>query len=296
MARLLQEALGIAWCTDHELVTAVRRGDDGAFEELFSRYRSRIGGYVKKILGDSDLAQDVAQEVFISALRRLRDTERPIAFKPWVYQIAKNACIDELRRTRRSQEVPLEQDREFDDGVRGLISRDATPEVAAESKQQLEDLRAAFRGLSELHRRILVLRELEGLSYGEIGAQLGMTRPIVESTLFRARRRLTEEYEELASGRRCEHTRALVDAWEGRTLRRLGVREHRLLVRHLGLCRPCRRYALVARTGGALPQPLTAAARLPAPLPISSLADRRRPPAEGDPLATPGSNSLAVAS
>lgn len=309
MARLLQEALPISWRTDHELVTAVRRGDDAAFEELFSRYQSRISSYVKKIVGDADLAQDITQEVFISALGRLRDTERPIAFKPWVYQIAKNACIDELRRTRRSHEIPLEHDREADDGGRDLVSREATPDVAIESKQQFEDLRGALRGISELHRQILVLRELEGLSYVEIGERLAMSRPIVESTLFRARRRLTEEYEELTSGRRCEHTRALVDAWEGRTLRRLGIREHRQLVRHLGHCQPCRRYARVARAGGetpklvrgkplaskpVTPKPVTGAGRIPAPLPIP-LAGWRRPSAEDDALARPGSDSLAVA-
>ena len=59
------------------------------------------------MLADFDRAEDITQEVFISALRRLRDTERPIAFKPWIYQIAKNACIDELRRAKRALEVPL---------------------------------------------------------------------------------------------------------------------------------------------------------------------------------------------
>ncbi|MBV9416700.1 MAG: sigma-70 family RNA polymerase sigma factor, partial [Solirubrobacterales bacterium] len=98
--------------TDHELVTAVRRGDETAFEALFSRYRGRIHAYVSGILSDPDHAEDVTQEAFISALRRLRDTERPIAFKPWIYQIAKNACIDELRRPRRSLEVPLGQARD----------------------------------------------------------------------------------------------------------------------------------------------------------------------------------------
>ena len=90
------------------------------------------------------------------------------------------------------------------------------PDARRESKQQLDDLRGAFGGVSELHHRILVLREFEGLSYGEIGARLGMSRPVVESTLFRARRRLAEEYEELISGRRCERTRGLIDALENR--------------------------------------------------------------------------------
>ncbi len=242
---------------DHDLVSAVRRGEDCAFEKLFSRYRGPIRAYVSRILADADLAEDVTQEVFISALRRLPDTERPIAFKPWIYQIARNACIDELRRARRNLEVPLEHQREWPDREPELVSRDPGPELAIESKQQLEDLRGAFRGVSDLHNRILVLRELEGLSYRELGARLGMSRPVVESTLFRARRRLAEEYAELISGRRCEQTRALIDAWEGRTLRRLGVRDRRQLARHLAHCQPCRRHALAGHGTAELVAPGT---------------------------------------
>ena len=263
MARLLARTIDGAWEGDHELVSAVRRGEDNAFEELFSRYRGPIRAYVSGLLADYDRAEDITQEVFISALRRLRDTERPIAFKPWIYQIAKNACIDELRRTRRNREVSFERDSGTVDEFVELLSRDPGPELAAESKQQLEDLRGAFRGVSELHHRILVLRELEGLSYDQIGERLGMSRPIVESTLFRARRRLAEEYEELISGRRCERTRALIDAREGRPLRRLGVRERRALMRHLAHCQTCRRHALTARAAApALPK--TAAGSLAA--------------------------------
>ena len=254
MARLLPNALRGSVPRDHDLVTAVRRGDEGAFEQLFSRYRGRIRGYASGILNDSDRAEDITQEVFISALRRLRDTERPIAFKPWVYQIAKNACIDDLRRTRRNLEVPLPEQREWPEGDDDLPTLDPGPELAIESKQQLEDLRSAFLGVSDLHHRILVLRELEGLSYREIGERLGMSRPVVESTLFRARRRLAEEYEDLISGRRCEHTRALIDGWQGRAIRRLGVRERRQLARHLAHCQPCRRHAILARSAGAVAQ------------------------------------------
>ena len=253
MARLLSRALPGPLPTDHELVTAVRRGEESAFEELFSRYRGRIRSYVSGILADPDRAEDITQEVFISALRRLRDTERPIAFKPWIYQIAKNACIDELRRTRRSLEVPLEQERDTAEGQIGLLSRDPGPELAIETKQQLEDLQGALQGVSELHHQILVLRELEGLSYSEIGSRLEMSRPIVESTLFRARRRLAEEYEELNSGRRCERTRALIDDRDGQTLLRIGVRERRRLERHLAHCQACRRHAMLAQSAGTLP-------------------------------------------
>src|SRR5256884_5708454 len=87
-------------CTEHELVAAVRRADDRAFELLFSRYERRIVAYVAGMVGDHARAEDIAQDVFISALRRIRQTSRPIAFKPWIYEIAKNECIDEFRRTR----------------------------------------------------------------------------------------------------------------------------------------------------------------------------------------------------
>jgi RNA polymerase sigma factor (sigma-70 family) len=294
MARLLGELLHIPWRTDQELVRAVRGGDDRAFEALFTRYQGRIGAYVTGILGDSHRAEDVTQEVFISALRRLRDTECPIAFKPWAYQIARNASIDELRRERRTRKVPLDQEREYRDDNVDLFSSDPSPQSAVESKQQLDDLRAAFGGLSELHHRILVLRELEGLSYSEIGEQLGLSRPVVESTLFRARRRLVEEYEALISGERCDSTRAAIDAWEDRTLRRMGIRQRRRLVRHLAHCQVCRRHAFLARAGEVKPRPASAGADASAPRPIP-LAGWRRNTADPGVVATPRSDSRAVA-
>ena len=109
MARLLPDVLQGRLPRDHDLVNAVRRGDDCAFEELFSRYRGPIRSYASGILSDRDRAENVTQEVFISALRRLRNTERPIAFRPWIYQIARNACIDELRRNRHNLETPIDE-------------------------------------------------------------------------------------------------------------------------------------------------------------------------------------------
>src|SRR3712207_835685 len=76
--------------SDHTLVAQVRRGDDRAFEVLYERYCRRIHCYVQGMVKDHQRAEDVTQEVFVSALRRMRATERPIAFKPWIYEIAKN--------------------------------------------------------------------------------------------------------------------------------------------------------------------------------------------------------------
>jgi RNA polymerase sigma factor (sigma-70 family) len=262
-------------CSEHELVAAVRRGDDRAFEALYSRYRGRIGSYVLGMVGDHGRAEDIAQDVFISALRRLRNTERPIAFKPWIYEIAKNACIDEFRRTRRAQEVSLDGGGDLASNGGDLMSTAPTPDAAVESKQCLDDLCGAFGGLSESHHEIIVLRELEGLSYTQIGERMGMTRPVVESTLFRARRRLSEEYEELVSGRRCEQVMAVTSAAGSQAPRSIGVRQRRQLSRHLAHCQPCRRHAHMVGFDDSLLKTPRLPAKIGALLPIPWLRWRR---------------------
>ena len=285
-------------CSEQELVAAVRRGDDGAFEVLFSRYKRRIIAYVAGMVGDHARAEDITQEVFMSALRRMRATGREIAFKPWIYEIAKNACIDEFRRNRRSPEVSFEEDGAASNvAARHVLVHAPAPHAAIESKQQLDDLCGAFGGLAESHHRVLVLRELEGLSYAEIGERLGMTRAMVESTLFRARRRLSEEYEELASGRRCARVQSLIDS-EQRPLTSLGVRDRRQLSRHIARCEPCRRRA---RIGGLDLEddphgPRGRVARIAALLPPTLTLLRWRRGASGDEAAVrSGSHSIALA-
>lgn len=280
--------------SDEALVAEVRRGDDRAFEELYSRYGARIVSYVLGMVGDHGRAEDIAQEVFISALRRMRATERPIAFKPWVFEIAKNACIDEFRRTKRAKEVPLEAD--DDDGerqTRVFVSGGPTPDTALERRQQLDDLRGAFRGLSDNHHKILVLRELEGLSYTEIGRRMGMTPPVVESTLFRARKRLGQEYEEIASGQRCEHIHAVIDAGGPDAVRALGIREHRRLARHVAHCQPCRRYAWSAGVDESILKRPSIAEKVAALLPIPAFLRWRRRGRNSDAATGSGSHSFA---
>jgi RNA polymerase sigma factor (sigma-70 family) len=235
---------------DHRLVAAVRRGDDRAFEALYSRYHRRIHAYVMGMVKDHQRAEDVTQEVFMSALRRMRETERPIAFKPWVYEIAKNACIDQFRRSKRAEEISLQADDGLAPSDYGrLVGGDPAPHDAVAAKQELNDLCGAFGGLSDTHHEILVMRELEGLSYREIGERMGMSRPAVESTLFRARRRLTEEYDDLVSGARCMRIQSLIASAVDT---RLGTRESRRLARHVSHCQPCRREAMAAGLDAAI--------------------------------------------
>src|SRR4051794_17725 len=227
---------------DTDLVAAVRDGDDRAFEELFRRYHQRVTGYVARMVGCREHAEEITQEAFISALRRLRETNQSIAFKAWIYGIARNGAIDHLRaRSRRGTEVGF-------DHIEGIAEplhlSTPAPDAAMESKQALSDLQGAFGGLSEAHHQILIMRELEGLSYDQIGTRLEMSRSQVESTLFRARRRLEEEYEELVTGQRCQRVQAIIARRDSSPV---GVRDERRVQRHLSHCSSCRKDARRAR-------------------------------------------------
>jgi len=293
---------------DNQLVESVRAGDERAFELLYDRYQRRIGAFVLGRVGDHGRAEDITQDVFISALRRIRATPPGVAihFKPWIYEIAKNACIDQFRRSQRSEEVSYDADRGLGAGDHArLVSVAPAPDVQVDAKQRFEDLRRAFGGLSAVHHQVLVLRELEGLSYREIGERLGMSRAAVESTLFRARRHLSHEFDELSTGRRCQRIQGTLSAAVGRPL---ASRDQRRVARHLSHCSGCRRHAVAC---GARPLLAPSARRLAAwtPWPLLALGRRLLPshrdsaPARGASLSTlaqltgsvsPGADSLGL--
>ena len=182
--------------SDRQLIAAVRRGSDAAFEQLYRRYSVGVGRFVAGRVRDNGRAEDLVQEIFLSALRRIRATDGAIAFRPWIFEIAKNAAIDHYRRTSRTEEVSIHADDVLRpaDQLRLVGASHARPENAVLHKERFDQLRGAFAELSHNHHRVLVLRELEGRSYREIAKEMDMTRPAVESALFRARRRLQQEY------------------------------------------------------------------------------------------------------
>ena len=251
--------------SDAELVAGVRAGDDGAFEELYRRYQRRIASYVRRFVRDEARAEDVTQEAFVSALRRMRATDSEIAFKPWIYEIARNAAIDQWRRASRAEEVSISEDELLRPGDRSRLVGGGAPEAALFDKERIDHLRWAMDELSQTHHRIIVMRELEGLSYREIGERLALSRPAVESTLFRARRRLEYEYEEIEAGRRCQAIeQAIARISEGvqapTDLRRVsrharGCYACRHRARQMGV-EPVRRRRFAARAAAVLPLPV----------------------------------------
>ena len=264
-------AVNTTVAADADLVAALRVGDDLAFEELYRRYYPRIAAFVRGYVRDSGRSEDVTQEAFMSALRRLRETNAEINFKPWLFEIARNAAIDQYRRNVRTDEVSIDGDGGFAPADASRIVRPRGPDSSMLDKERLDHLRGALDELSENHHRIIVMRELEGLSYREIGKRMELTPAAVESTLFRARRKLQHEYALLDTGRRCQ----LIGAVIGRLAEGLeSDRDRRRLDRHARRCSSCR---CRARQLGVEPilQRRSIAARAAALLPLPAFARRR---------------------
>ena len=173
--------------SDGDLVAAVRRGDDSAFEELYRRYRRPIAGYVARTVRDDARVEDLTQDAFFAALRHLRSTDTEIDFKPWIYEIARNATIDHWRRASRAEEVSVDADERLRPSDRARLVGSSAPDSLLVDKERLVHLQGAFDELGDLQARALVMRELEGMSYREIAEKLDVSRSSVETTLLLAR-------------------------------------------------------------------------------------------------------------
>jgi RNA polymerase sigma factor (sigma-70 family) len=232
--------------TDDRLVTAAKSGSPEAFAALFQRYRPEIARYAGRTLGDDGRAEDVVQEIFISALRGIGTLDRPAGFKPWLYRIAHNACIDHMRRRGKAQEVPFDAHALPPAEEIRLFRQLPSSHAALTQKENFSNLRQALGDLPEAQAEILVLRELEGLSYDEIAVRMSISRSAVESMLFRARRALRTEFGEISTGERCVRMRTVM----AQTVEGVGRRsERRRLMRHLDGCAGCRRDAFVMGLG-----------------------------------------------
>jgi RNA polymerase sigma factor (sigma-70 family) len=227
---------------DDCLVAAVREGSEEAFEALYRRYRPRIVSFVRSMCGDHARAEDIAQEAFMSALRGLRSSDKEIVFRPWLYEIARNACIDHMRRAGRSTEVSIDSD-DFSPQEEGRVSQSVTgTDAEVARRKELASLQMAFGDLPESQHQILVMRELEGLSYDRIGSRMGLTRGAVESMLFRARRTVKDGFEDIDTGERCHRMHVTMET--AAADHRLGMRDRRRLQVHLRQCADCRRTAV----------------------------------------------------
>jgi RNA polymerase sigma factor (sigma-70 family) len=278
---------------DEQLVARAQAGNSEAFAALFRRYRPAIARYAGRMLGDDARAEDIVQEVFLAALRSIDRLDRPAGFKPWLYRIAHNICVDHMRRNRRGEEVSMDAGALPAAEEIRLFRQAPSTHAAVTQKEEFRNLREAFGGLPPSQSEVLVLRELEGLSYDEIAARMGITRASVESMLFRARQGLRFEYGEIVTGERCLRMRPVM----ARVADGIGgLRDRRALARHVRGCDPCRREAYAMGLGGLALEAgglRGGLSRVAALLPLPWLIHRRSDDAEAASAAGSGS-SFAV--
>jgi RNA polymerase sigma-70 factor (ECF subfamily) len=179
---------------DPSLVEAAKAGDAGAFKALVVRYQRKVYAVALGIVKDPDLAWDVAQEAFVRVHRHLPEFKGDSTFSTWIYRIASHLAIDAVRKERRSQKDDVEDlhDVDLGDAGEGILSS-ALGQDPAENLLRRElagRMEAALAELPVIHREILVLREVEGLSYEELAARLGIQKGTVMSRLFHARKKM----------------------------------------------------------------------------------------------------------
>ena len=174
--------------TEQELVSRARAGDTAAFEQLMLDSQDRVYTLCLRMTGNREDALDLAQETFLNAWRGLSSFQGNSSFSTWVYRLASNACIDFLRKRKRRQQG--ESPHSLDD-EEAPLPEPADPRGSPEEELERRELRRAVeRGLQALpdhHRQVLVMRELSGMSYQEIGAVLDLDLGTVKSRIARAR-------------------------------------------------------------------------------------------------------------
>ncbi|HSM92410.1 MAG TPA: sigma-70 family RNA polymerase sigma factor [Anaeromyxobacteraceae bacterium] len=179
---------------DLSLVRQARAGDDKAFQALVVRYQRKVYAVALGIVRDTDTAWDVAQEAFVRAHGHLAELEGEEAFAKWLFRITSHLSIDSVRRERRSLKDSMEDvaESELNAGGEGILSTPLglDPADNALRRELAGRMEAALSRLPAIHREILVLRELEGLSYEELADRLGIQKGTVMSRLFHARKKM----------------------------------------------------------------------------------------------------------
>jgi RNA polymerase sigma-70 factor (ECF subfamily) len=182
---------------DAQIVRQVLRGKREVFAVLLERYQKPIFNFIYRFYGNYDLAQELTQETFLRSYQFLKSYDTKRKFSTWLYAVAKNLCIDELKKQKSAREIPLE------DAMGAVDRREAAEGAGSDQrgscikKEENFRLLEALQELPSAARTVLLLHYFQGLSYQEIGEALSLPVSTVKIRIFRAKKSLLEHWKEL---------------------------------------------------------------------------------------------------
>ena len=178
------------------LIQRAKQGDVDAFARLAAQYKDRIRNYVARLCGDPPEAEDLTQEVFVRAFVAMRRFRGVAAFQTWLYKIATNIALDALRRRRRAGPAALSLDAPIETEEspvqRELADSSQDPHQTVATRELQHEVQQAITELSDKLRVVIVLFDIQGLTYEEIADVLGVPLGTVKSRLFNARMALRQ--------------------------------------------------------------------------------------------------------
>ena len=173
------------------VIRRVQRGDTDAFEALVAAYEKNVFNVALQMTGNREDAQDMTQEAFLKAYSSLSSFRGDSKFSSWLYRIVSNVCLDFKRRQGRRPSSSLTMEDDEGENIQlDIADESQSPEALLERKMTREAVRAGLQQLPDEQRQILLLREIQGLSYEEIGEAMGLEAGTVKSRIFRARKKL----------------------------------------------------------------------------------------------------------
>ena len=173
------------------IVRKVLGGDANAFETLVLEYEKNVYNIALRMTGNSEDAAVMTQEAFIKAYNSLQSFRGDSKFSVWLYRIVSNVCLDFLRSKNRRPTVSLSvEDDDGEDAQLDVADESQSPELLLDRKLTRDSVRRGLDSLPPDYRQILLLREIQGLSYDEIAQALSLEVGTVKSRIFRARKRL----------------------------------------------------------------------------------------------------------
>jgi RNA polymerase sigma factor (sigma-70 family) len=190
-ARIDSSTQALELLGDAELVRRLKLGRDEALDVLLQRHREPLYRFCCHLMGSREDAEDVCQETLARAITRVDSLQAGSAFRSWLFSIARNLSVDSFRSKKKTCPMP-------DEEAMPLPLYGETPHDRIETSEEHQTVAEALGKLTQSHQRVLVLREVDGLSYAAIAEEMQVSQSAVETLLFRARRRLREEYSKSA--------------------------------------------------------------------------------------------------